>query len=177
MQGVTRVRKAQPADAEEVVRVVNAAYRGAQGAEGSKAWTTEEKLVIGPRLELDMARRILTEGAATVLVAEKDGRVVGTVQVTPEAAAGYIGLLSVDPTLQTGGLGKLLLQHAEEHIRDVLALPVARMRVFEERSELEAFYLRRGYVKTGDRVKAEKLGMGERIQGELHFIGLEKKLV
>src|SRR5687768_17469829 len=127
MQQGVNVRRALPADAEDVTRVANAAYRGAEDAPGSKSWTSEGHLVKGPRLQLEVTQKILA-GPATILVAEKDGRIVGTVQVTPEAGAGFVGLLSVDPALQTSGMGKLLLQHAEEHIRDVLRLPFARMR-------------------------------------------------
>lgn len=172
----TLFRRAVAGDEKEMVRVVNAAYRPtAEAIATTKSWTSEAHLVSGPRLRLEGAIEMLAAGAV-VLVAERDGVMVGTVQVTPQGDAGFIGMLSVDPTIQTNGLGKQLLQQAENYIGEVLKLLFARMRVIEDRAELLDFYARRGFVPTGERIPFNKPGPGEAIKGDMHFLMLEKKL-
>jgi ribosomal protein S18 acetylase RimI-like enzyme len=58
-------------------------------------------------------------------------------------------MLTVSPTLQGGGIGKLLLEAAETEARK-LKLPKISMSVISIRHELVAWYERRGYQKTGE---------------------------
>jgi ribosomal protein S18 acetylase RimI-like enzyme len=58
-------------------------------------------------------------------------------------------MFSVRPDLQGGGVGKLLLAEAERIAREDWQLPVMRMTVIDVREELIAFYVRRGYRRTG----------------------------
>ena len=91
-------RKAVVDDAEEVVRVVNAAYRGEAGG---NHWTTESHLLSGRRLTDEQARAMLSEGATVVLAIKgENSKVVGTIQITPQDESAFVGLFSVDPSLQ-----------------------------------------------------------------------------
>ena len=71
------------------------------------------------------------------------------VHVAQDGGAGYLGMFSVKPDLQGGGVGKLLLAEAERIARDEWKLPAMRMTVIDIRDELIAFYERRGYRRTG----------------------------
>ena len=50
---------------------------------------------------------------------------------------------------QAGGLGKRMLASAERYAADELGARVFRMSVLVSRTELIAFYLRRGYLRSG----------------------------
>jgi GNAT superfamily N-acetyltransferase len=63
-----------------------------------------------------------------------------------------IGLLSVNPVLQAQGVGRFLLTSAEEYAKISLKATRAVLHVIHTRSELIAWYLRRGYKKTEFRV-------------------------
>ena len=63
----------------------------------------------------------------------------------------YLGMLTVDPSLQGDGLGKRLLVAAENYAREILGAQRMEMQVFSRRRELLSFYDRRGYRPTGER--------------------------
>ena len=58
-------------------------------------------------------------------------------------------MFAVDPTQQGRGTGDALLAECERIARDEWHLPVMRMTVIDVREALIAFYLRRGYRRTG----------------------------
>jgi GNAT superfamily N-acetyltransferase len=60
----------------------------------------------------------------------------------------YLGMLTVRPTSQGGGLGKYFLEHSEKVARG-WGCDRIRMTVIDRRPELIAYYERRGYVRTG----------------------------
>ena len=99
-------------------------------------------------------------------IAEADGRVVG-----------YIGMLTVKPDLQAGGVGRALLQASEDFARGFGAA-LTRMTVVSIRDTLIAWYERRGYRLTGERrpfpYDDERFGV-PKVQG-LEFVILEKGL-
>ena len=61
----------------------------------------------------------------------------------------YLGSLATDPTLQNSGLGKILLSAAEQWVRERGGKRI-RMTVVSIRDALIAWYVRRGYPKTGE---------------------------
>ena len=63
----------------------------------------------------------------------------------------YLGLLCIDPALQTGGLGKQLLAAAEDLARDTFGATVMEMTVIDVRRRLIEFYERRGYRVSGEK--------------------------
>ncbi len=50
------------------------------------------------------------------LVAEKEGRIIGTVLATHDGRKGWINRLAVEPAYRRQGLGKLLIKRAEEEL-------------------------------------------------------------
>lgn len=139
------IRKALLTDAEAVTKLVNRAYRPGPGSEG---WTHESALVSGDRIDQDKVA--MANQAGTVLVADNEQGLVGCVQVEVTDRVAHIGMLAVDPSRQTSGIGKLLLAHAEEVAVQKLDAQVGVLVVIAARTELVEFYLRRGYSKTDE---------------------------
>jgi len=63
---------------------------------------------------------------------------------------GYVSSLYVSPSLQGGGVGRLLLSEAEKGLRDSGAR-TARLWVFEANAPSRAFYVRQGWKPDGRR--------------------------
>jgi ribosomal protein S18 acetylase RimI-like enzyme len=137
-----KVREARPADVEDLVALVESAYRGESSRAG---WTTEADLLDGQRTDADEVRSLL----AHLLVAETDDGIVGCCTLVPKGAHGYFGMFAVRPGLQGGGVGSALLSEAEARARR-LRLDRVEMTVLSLRTELIAFYERRGYVRVGE---------------------------
>lgn len=167
-----RLRPAGPPDAAGLLGLIRAAYRGEGGRRG---WTTEADLVEGGRVEPDELAAALADPAATVLVAEEDGRLVGCCQLRRHDAdtAGF-GLFAVDPDRQGGGLGHRLLAAAEGLAAD-WGCRRLRLEVLEPRRELLDYYRRRGYRATGARRPFEHGDEQARVPG-LAFVELAKEL-
>lgn len=129
------IRIAEQADAESIVRVINAAFRRA-----------ESFFVDRDRIDLAKVAEMLATGQ--FLVAEEAGALHGCVYVEKRGDHGYIGLLSVDPSQQKAGLGSKLMTAAEEHCGKQ-GCGFADLQIVNLRKELPEFYHRRGYVEIG----------------------------
>jgi GNAT superfamily N-acetyltransferase len=168
------LRVAEPRDVDAIVALVESAYRGDASRAG---WTTEADLLGGRRTGADEVGPLVDAGA--LLLVEREGAPIASVLVrreTPERA--YLGMLTVRPTEQASGLGSALLAAAEAHARDVLGTHTLRMTVISVRTELIAWYARRGYVLTGDRAPFPygDPRFGEPKRDDLEFVVLEKAL-
>ncbi|MDD3328412.1 MAG: GNAT family N-acetyltransferase [Zoogloea sp.] len=144
------LRLATGDDAEAIAGLVNRAYRPGAGLRG---WTHEAELVAGARASGEMVRALLRPGSA-VLVLCRGVSIVACVHVeaNPLESSAYIGMLATEPAEpaeQAGGLGKRMLACAERYAAEELGARVFRMSVLVARVELMAFYLRRGYVRSG----------------------------
>ena len=156
------IRAAVPEDIDEVVALVESAYRG----EGSRAgWTTEADLLDGQRTDLEEVRSVLP----WLLVARSDGELIGCCVLEERGDHGYFGMFAVRPGLQGSGTGSALLDAAETRAR-AAGLHRVEMTVLASRTELIGFYLRRGYVKTG---KTKPFPYGEKRFGRPKVDGLE----
>lgn len=167
-------RPAQPGDVPALVGIVNGAYRGDASGRG---WTHEAELVAGPRIDEAGLRALLARRDGVVLVAVRDGALVGCVDVA-RAGEGvcFLGMLSVKVTEQGSGLGKALVAAAEEHARRAFGARVMAMHVVSVRPELLAWYERRGYRRTGLVEPFEPHGPERSLRGPLAFERLEKVL-
>jgi ribosomal protein S18 acetylase RimI-like enzyme len=142
------VRLAQHDDLPSLHAVIERAYRG-DAARGG--WTHEADLLEGQRTDLATLEAILDDPVTRLLVGEADDRLIGCVQVTDRGnGLAYLGLLCVDPTLQAGGIGKLMLEEAEALAAATLDATRIEMTVIDSRAELIAYYERRGYRRTGE---------------------------
>jgi len=139
-------RTASQADVEAIAKLVNEAYRPASGASG---WTHESDLVSGNRTSANGVAELIAKPDSVVLVGIEHSAVVACVHIAKNGSDCHIGMLAVSPTLQGGGAGKKMLSHAEEYARHYFRAEKFVMLVVSARSELIAFYLRRGYQQTG----------------------------
>jgi ribosomal protein S18 acetylase RimI-like enzyme len=139
-------KKANTEDIPQIVTLVNSAYRGESGKVG---WTTESDLLGGQRTDPEgIAEMIERTGARIELGLNSNDEILGCVYLEEKADSLYLGMLTVNPHLQSKGLGKELLLRSEEIARE-LGLKQIKLTVISIRKELIAFYERRGYQRTG----------------------------
>src|SRR4026208_1710185 len=96
------IRIATSGDAPQITAVINAAFRIA-----------EEFFIDGNRITQAEVEESLAKGA--FLLQEVNGKLNGCVYVELRGERSYLGLLSVDPTCQQGGLGSRLMMEAEKY--------------------------------------------------------------
>lgn len=134
-------------DLSTLVKLVNSAYRGDSSRQG---WTTEADLLDGQRTDEAALLEIIQTPDNQIEMAfeANSNRILGSVHLRKEAEALYFGMLTVDPSLQGQGFGKILLSHLENVAR-AYGLKKIRFTVIPFRKELIAFYERRGFKATG----------------------------
>ncbi len=168
-------RPATAADVPALIDLVTSAYRGDASRVG---WTTEADLLDGQRVDADGILGEINRPRSVILLAEQQGQLLACCHVADENGYGYFGMFAVSPTAQGGGLGKQLMQQAEQHAARQWQLPSMQMTVIDCRDELIAFYERRGYARTGIKKPFpygdERFGIPKR--GDLQFEVLEKPL-
>lgn len=166
--------KATLKDIPQILPLVNSAYRGEVSKKG---WTTEANIIEGDQRtdEHSLAEMINNPNAAILLYKEND-LVSGCVYLEKQDSKLYLGMLSVNPEIQGGGIGKKLLRAAETHAEQN-DCNLITMTVISLRKELIAWYERNGYADTGERKPfPDDAKFGKPIQ-PLTFIVLEKPIV
>ena len=144
-------RLAKPPDIAAAHALIESAYRGDSAKSG---WTHEADLLGGQRTDPEALSAILADPAQTLILAEQDGALVGCVLVVDKGRrerdrVAYLGMLTVSPRLQGGGLGRALVAEAERCARESFGATIMEMTVIKQRAELIDWYLRRGYALTG----------------------------
>ena len=143
------IRVAARDDLPALHPVIERAYRGETARGG---WTHEADLIEGARTDIPTLAAIVDDPAQRLLVARQNGITIGCVQVSDRGdGLAYLGLLCIDPTLQTGGYGKQLVAAAEETARDAFHARRMEMTVIDVRRKLIEFYERRGYRVSGEK--------------------------
>lgn len=143
-------RRATAADVPAVVSLVESAYRGVSSELG---WTSESHLLGGQRTDPAMVEETIARPGSLILLAEEDGVLRVSCEIVAPSAGGdvgYFGMFAVEPTLQGGGYGRLVLAEAERIARDDLGASALEMTVIRQREALIAWYERRGYARTGE---------------------------
>lgn len=165
---------ATTADITELVQLVNSAYRGDSSKKG---WTTEADLLEGVRTDANTLLEQMNQPNQILLKAiDGSEKIMGCVCLQEKKDKLYLGMLTVQPDIQATGIGKILLAAAEEYAMNKQIYCI-EMTVISVRSELIAWYQRRGYHLTGEKrafPTDPKFGIKKQ---ELEFIVLEKKLV
>ncbi|HTL09695.1 MAG TPA: GNAT family N-acetyltransferase, partial [Chitinophagaceae bacterium] len=120
------------------------------GEDAKKGWTTEADLLDGIRTDEDALQSLMqTPGAVMLTARDTENTIAGCVYLERQAGSFYLGMLTVSPLLQAGGIGKQLLYAAEDYVRQQGYNSIT-MSVISVRHELIAWYQRHGYAATGD---------------------------
>ena len=167
------ITQATIADAAELSALINSAYRGETSKKG---WTTEADLLEGTRTSEEELISIIASSNHYLLKFIRDEKIIGSVLLIAKKEVLYLGMLTVSPELQNSGIGKQLLQAAEQ-LAQQLELSRIQMTVIGIRKKLLAWYMRNGYEDTGVR-EPFPFGEGDKAltSEPLDFIVLEKKL-
>jgi ribosomal protein S18 acetylase RimI-like enzyme len=128
------IRYAQDTDIAALATLINAAFR------------VEQPFIEGDRTNPDGVRTYMQKGK--FLLAEDAAGLAGCVYVEIRGDRGYLGLLGVDPPRQGTGLGRKLMDAAENYFREAGCRAV-NLRIVSARTPLPAFYRHLGYRETG----------------------------
>ncbi len=129
-----RLRMAIAADQPRLIELINAAFAVETFIEGTR--TDEERLTA-------------TMAKGNILLAEdSDGHLLASVYMERRGDRGYLGMLAVNPVRQGEGLGRRLVEAAEDRFREQ-GCEAVDITVLSQRPELLPLYRRFGYVETG----------------------------
>jgi ribosomal protein S18 acetylase RimI-like enzyme len=134
-----RLREATAADRPRLIPLINSAFSIETFLEGTR--TDDERLA-------DMMK------TGTILVAENLAEEEGSacllacVYIEIRVPRGYLGQLAVDPAHQGKGLGRIMIEAAEERFR-LEGCETVDITVLSMRPDLPPLYRRFGYMETG----------------------------
>jgi N-acetylglutamate synthase-like GNAT family acetyltransferase len=145
-------------DAEGITALINAAFRKA-----------ESFFIDQDRIDKESVQSLMAKGE--FLISQENGALRGCVYLERRGDRAYLGLLSVDPKVQKGGIGSALMQAAEEHCAKS-GCRFIDLRIVNLRTENHAFYSRRGYLETGTEPFPAELNP----KLPCHFVNMAKAL-
>jgi GNAT superfamily N-acetyltransferase len=134
LENAPRIRMATAEDIEPLTRLINAAF------------VVEQPFIEGERIDPAGVREYMQKGE--YLVAEDAAELAGCVYVELRGERGYLGLLGVAPARQGTGLGRRLMEAAENYFREAGCRGID-LRIISPRTPLPAFYEYMGYRQTG----------------------------
>jgi GNAT superfamily N-acetyltransferase len=143
------ISNATIADVPELTILVNNAYRGEESKQG---WTTEAEILDGARIDKEMLTEQINNKNGTILKYTDDHtqKITGAIYQELKGNKLYVGMLTVSPLAQGKGVGRSLLECAEEYGRQH-GCNVLTGTVIGGRSELIDWYLRYGFKYTGNK--------------------------
>jgi|SRR5215813_1039695 len=150
------IRGASENEAETIARIINAAFE------------IEREFREGERTSAAEVRKLMA--SETFLVAEQMGKLVAVVEVRVRGAKGYFGMLAVDVSARRAGLGRALVEAAEDHCRRA-GCTLMTMSTGEDRTELIPYYERMGY-----RVTSIEPSASAAFKRQIRIVKMEKPL-
>ncbi|MDO9407068.1 GNAT family N-acetyltransferase [Patulibacter sp.] len=129
-----------------VLQLVQDAYRGAPSRTG---WTTEADLLDGGRTTPGLVADLMVSVRDAVLVVGEPTRPTACCAVGVSDDGAALGMFAVRPEAQGRGTGAAVLAGAERYVRDRWDASALHLSVIRQRTELIAWYERRGYAPTG----------------------------
>lgn len=176
-----KLRQATPDDVTSLVALMDRCYRGTDG------WTNEGHLIGGIRTTPDEMHKMITDDNIYLFVFENPsqaGDLLGCISIdfTPQNGkpCAYIGTFAVAPELQDKGVGNVMLAAVESFAnRHAKAknLTHLSMSILSHRPELLAYYQRRGYILTGEKLPFPTDGNnGEPKRDDLWLESLQKPI-
>lgn len=141
------LKKAVPEDAESIAGLVNSVYRGENSKKG---WTTEADFLGGIRITAERIRDIISRNNDIIIMGLLNNTLIACVHLENAGTHSYLGMLSVDVNYQAKGIAKLLIEECERITKQEWGLYKIKMKVISRRKELIEYYIRRGYLQTGE---------------------------
>jgi ribosomal protein S18 acetylase RimI-like enzyme len=129
-----RIRIAEQQDRARLISLINSAFAVETFLEGTR--TDDERL------------GAMMKKGEILLGEDQTGQLLCSVYVELRGNRGYIGMLAVDPAHQRLGLGRRLMEAAEDHFRR-LDCEAVEITVLSLRPELPPLYRKFGYTETG----------------------------
>jgi GNAT superfamily N-acetyltransferase len=129
-----KLREGGIADIDAFTRLVNTAF-------------AVERFILDEE-RIDQGQRAGLFRTGKILLAEQDRSLVGGVYLELRDASGYLGLLSVEPSRQRQGIGRHLVNTAENWFRSQRR-SIVQLQIINVRRELLDVYRRPGYRETG----------------------------
>ncbi|CAL9325568.1 GNAT family N-acetyltransferase [Streptomyces sp. SudanB52_2052] len=139
-------RDATDADVDELVGLIESAYRGDSSRAG---WTTEADILEGQRTDPEGVLAVVKSPDSRLMTVEREDRIVACCQLEHRGDHAYFGMFAVSPGLQGAGLGKVIIAEAERQAQESWGVKEMHMTVISVRDDLIAWYERRGYRRTG----------------------------
>jgi len=127
------VRMGMAKDMAEMIPLVNAAF-------------AIEEFIDGTRTDAERMSEMMQKGEF-ILAEDGSGRIVACVYAELRGDRGYFGMLAVEPSRQGTGLGRAMIEAAEDYCRE-RGCQWMDISVLTLRPELLPFYQRLGYVET-----------------------------
>jgi ribosomal protein S18 acetylase RimI-like enzyme len=167
-------------DAPSIQQLVQSAFRA---EDSRKDWTAD--MALGRAITIsveDVSTTIAKPDCAILLAFIKDeGReilVASTDMIKRANDHVRFAMVSVNPDYQQAGIGRRVLAYAEEYSQREWRVTTSELNALSTRQELIAWYLRRGYQKTGEetpfpRERFPDLALPE----DLCFVEMVKPLV
>ena len=163
------ITAADKKDAAAITELINSAYEGVAGSPG---WTSEGTFMQGERITEPEIATLLGRADADCYTCTLNGEIIGFVSLEKQAGFVYLGLLTVSPQVQAGGIGRRLLTFGEDYAR-AHGLGAVHITVVNIRYELIAWYERRGYRATGKTVPFPK---ADRPKQAVELMEMKKEL-
>ncbi len=162
------------ADIPAITNLLNNAYRGEASKQG---WTTEADLIAGDvRTNENTLQEVMQRiGSVFLKYTNDEEQITGCVNLQQHADKIYLGMFSVSPGLQGGGIGKQLLKASEEYTQHLQCRAIY-MSVISVRNELINWYQRHGYADTGERRPFTEDGVTGKHLQPMEFMVLEKPI-
>src|SRR5579862_9871351 len=151
------VREATASDLPRVVSLIN------------RAFNVERFFKNGERTNPEMVEQNMRDGKFLLLCEREEIAACVWLKIAGEHS--YLGTLSVDPSRQKSGLGKRMMDEAEDYAR-ANGCTVLDIRIVNLRTELPGIYRKFGFVETGTQ-SAEVIKTATQ---PLHFITMSKQL-
>ncbi len=157
-------------DAEALAPLIDSAYRG-------DAPTSEAHLLKGPRTDAAELHDLISDSDSRLLLAEAEGRVVGTCLLQKRGDGGaYFGMFAVSPAFQGAGMGAAIIKEAEARVRVLWGARSLQLTVINLRTELIAWYERRGFARTGETEPFPFSATTGEVRRDFHLCVLRKSL-
>ena len=150
-------REAVPADVERIAALVNRAFL-------AESWFKSTD-----RTNAAQVRELLSKGVFLLL--EEEARLLACVYLEPRGDRVYLGMLSVEQDMQGRGIGRGMMQAAEEFARRAGHVAID-LRIVHVREELPPYYRGLGYVEAGTEPAPDFPG----VKIPIHFLLMTKSL-